>query len=192
MQKLLIVHKFIVFITYLNINIIMYFVKFLYFKLLCWKFLYSFCQVAEATVAPSKFPCKECQYHWSNFVHALAWLLRAQRYTPSNLVMSMPFEEDRAQSCSTHVPGACTCSSLPYSEQRAAGCSGPRWHRYMLDRYIYTEFTLYRVILSSVASAGWCGGAQPAGLHHPGLHSLGVSLNATAPTQSSLQSQPST
>ena len=62
----------------------------------------------------------------------------------------------------------------------------------MLDRYIYTEFTLYRVILSSVASAGWCGGAQPAGLHHPGLHSLGVSLNATAPTQSSLQSQPST
>ena len=59
-------------------------------------------------------------------------------------------------------------------------------------RYIYTEFTLYRVILSSVASAGWCGGAQPAGLHHPGLHSLGVSLNATAPTQSSLQSQPST
>ena len=59
-------------------------------------------------------------------------------------------------------------------------------------RYIYTEFTLYRVILPSVASAGWCGGAQPAGLHHPGLHSLGVSLNATAPTQSSLQSQPST
>ena len=86
--------------------------------------------------------------------------------------------------------------SLHVSESAVsrAESSGVQWAEVtpIHVRYIYTEFTLYRVILSSVASAGWCGGAQPAGLHHPGLHSLGVSLNATAPTQSSLQSQPST
>ena len=101
-------------------------------------------------------------------------------------LMPMPWRRTEPQRCSTHVPGASTCLSLLYPEQRAVEVTP-------IDVIsTHREFTRYRVILSSVASAGWCGGAQPAGLHQPGLHSLGVSLNATAPTQSSLQSQPST
>ena len=120
------------------------------------------------------------------------WVMNVQYLFVDTIVsfcvapMPMPWRRTEPQRCSTHVPGASTCLSLLYPEQRAVEVTP-------IDVIsTHREFTRYRVILSSVASAGWCGGAQPAGLHQPGLHSLGVSLNATAPTQSSLQSQPST